>query len=84
MRTSEVGGLAPTLPGAPYSITPRIGDVLDGRFRITGVLGSGGMGCVYLAEHVSIRRPVALKILHPEVEADHEVSKRFELSLIHI
>ena len=51
---------------------------MDDRFRITGVLGSGGMGCVYLAEHVSIRRPVALKILHPEVEADDEVSKRFE------
>ncbi len=51
---------------------------MDERFRLTGVLGSGGMGCVYLAEHVSIRRPVALKILHPEVGADDEVSKRFE------
>jgi tRNA A-37 threonylcarbamoyl transferase component Bud32 len=51
---------------------------LDSRYRITGVLGSGGMGCVYLAEHVSIQRPLALKLLHPEVEEIAEVTKRFE------
>ena len=51
---------------------------MDSRYRITGVLGSGGMGCVYLAEHVSIRRPLALKLLHPEVEEIEEVAKRFE------
>jgi serine/threonine-protein kinase len=51
---------------------------LDSRYRITGILGSGGMGCVYLAEHVSIQRPLALKLLHPEVEAIDEVTKRFE------
>ena len=52
--------------------------MLDSRYRITGVLGSGGMGCVYLAEHVSIRRPLALKLLHPEVGEIEEVKKRFE------
>jgi eukaryotic-like serine/threonine-protein kinase len=36
------------------------------------------MGCVYLAEHVSIRRPLALKLLHPEVGEIDEVTKRFE------
>jgi len=36
------------------------------------------MGCVYLAEHVSIRRPLALKLLHPEVGEIEEVTKRFE------
>jgi len=57
---------------------PRIGEVLDSRYRITGVLGSGGMGCVYLAEHVAIKRPLALKLLHPEVGEIDEVTKRFE------
>jgi serine/threonine-protein kinase len=52
--------------------------VLDNRYRITGVLGSGGMGCVYLAEHISIRRPLALKLLHPEVEGIDEINQRFE------
>ncbi|MDH3199466.1 MAG: serine/threonine protein kinase [Myxococcales bacterium] len=60
------------------SQTPQIGDILDSRYRITGVLGSGGMGCVYLAEHVSIQRPLALKLLHPEVEDIDEMIKRFE------
>jgi serine/threonine-protein kinase len=36
------------------------------------------MGCVYLAEHVAIRRPLALKLLHPEVGGIDEVTKRFE------
>jgi hypothetical protein len=36
------------------------------------------MGCVYLAEHVAIQRPLALKLLHPEVEEIDEVTKRFE------
>lgn len=36
------------------------------------------MGCVYLAEHMAIGRPLALKLLHPEVGSIDEVSKRFE------
>ena len=51
---------------------------MDSRYRITGVLGSGGMGCVYLAEHVAIQRPLALKLLHPDVGEIDEVTKRFE------
>ncbi len=78
MRTFGGGSRAPALPSNPDSQTPQIGDVLDSRYRITGVLGSGGMGCVYLAEHVSIQRPLALKLLHPEVEEIDEVTKRFE------
>ncbi len=66
------------LPSTPGSQIPRIGDVLDSRYRITGVLGSGGMGCVYLAEHVSIQRPLALKLLHPKIGEIDEVKKRFE------
>jgi hypothetical protein len=78
VRISREGGPAPSLPAPPEEQTPRIGDVLDSRYRITGVLGSGGMGCVYLAEHISIRRPLALKLLHPEVEGIDEVNQRFE------
>lgn len=66
------------MPAASSSQNPRIGDVLDSRYRITGVLGSGGMGCVYLAEHIAIRRPLALKLLHPEVEGIDEINQRFE------
>ena len=78
VRTTEAGSRAPTLPAALETQIPRLGDLLDSKFRITGVLGSGGMGCVYLAEHLSLRRPVALKLLHPEVEGIDEVTLRFE------
>jgi hypothetical protein len=36
------------------------------------------MGRVYLAEHISIRRPLAVKLLHPEVEGIDEINQRFE------
>jgi len=78
VRTFKAGNEPATLPASEGTTTPRIGDVLDARYRITGILGAGGMGCVYLAEHVAIRRPLALKLLHPEVGGIDEVSKRFE------
>jgi serine/threonine protein kinase len=71
-----VSTIPPALP--EEDATPRVGDVLDGRYRVTGVLGSGGMGCVYLAEHISIQRPLAVKLLHPEVEGIDEINQRFE------
>jgi serine/threonine protein kinase len=53
------------------------GEVLDGRYRIVKVIGEGGMGTVYLAEHVLIHRRVAVKVLHPEYATDAEVIERF-------
>ena len=57
---------------------PKVGDILDSRYRITGLLGTGGMGSVYRAEHVTIRRPVAIKVLHPNFADDPDYAKRFE------
>ena len=66
------------MPPPPGSESAGVGNIVDSRYRITGKLGSGGMGCVYLAEHISIRRPVALKLLHPEAGEIDEYAKRFE------
>jgi tRNA A-37 threonylcarbamoyl transferase component Bud32 len=52
-------------------------DVLEGRYRIIKVIGEGGMGTVYLAEHVLIKRRVAIKVLHPEYTTDADVIERF-------
>jgi eukaryotic-like serine/threonine-protein kinase len=57
---------------------PKVGDILDSRYRITGLLGTGGMGSVYRAEHVTIRRPVAIKVLHPNIAEDPDYARRFE------
>ena len=55
----------------------RPGDVIEGRYRIIKVIGEGGMGTVYLAEHVLIQRRYAVKVLHPEFATDADVIERF-------
>ena len=52
------------------------GDVFAG-YRIVRLLGSGGMGEVYLAQHPRLPRQDALKILHIDVSADQDYRQRF-------
>ncbi|MDB4937864.1 MAG: serine/threonine protein kinase [Labilithrix sp.] len=56
----------------------RLGMVISGRYLIRELLGEGGMGSVYLAEHTHMKKRVALKLLHPEMSDNAEVSARFE------
>src|SRR5436309_7538895 len=49
-----------------------------GEFRLLRRLGQGGMGQVYLAEQLSLKRKVALKILRPELAANPNALKRFK------
>ncbi|MFC9998502.1 serine/threonine-protein kinase [Nocardia sp. NPDC127526] len=49
-----------------------------GGYRIDRVLGSGGMGTVYLAKHPSLPRMDALKVLSAELSRDSEFRRRFE------
>src|SRR5690242_13641398 len=56
----------------------RIGTVISGRYLIRELLGEGGMGAVYLAEHTHMKKRVALKLLHPEMSDNAEVQSRFE------
>jgi serine/threonine protein kinase len=53
------------------------GDLVDGRYRILGKLADGGMGTVYLTEHMLIRRRLALKLLHAELATDGWMMHRF-------
>lgn len=55
-----------------------IGDVLDGRYVLTGQLGEGGMGTVFSARRLpGGPDDLAIKIIHPREAADHEFARRF-------
>jgi beta-lactam-binding protein with PASTA domain len=55
----------------------RIGDVIDGRYRIETMIGSGGMADVWLADDLHLPRRVALKVLHDRFARDPEFIERF-------
>jgi eukaryotic-like serine/threonine-protein kinase len=57
--------------------TDFVGQVLDGRYRVEELIGEGGMGRVFLAEHVDIGRRVAIKILHPVYGRMPDLVERF-------
>ncbi len=57
---------------------PRLGMVLAERYRVLARAGDGGMGVVYRGEHIALNRRVAIKVLHPELNAVPEVVERFE------
>src|SRR5512146_559114 len=54
-----------------------IGTVLHDRWRILAELGKGGMGEVFLAEHIVLERKEAVKILMPQVAKDPQFVSRF-------
>jgi serine/threonine-protein kinase len=54
-----------------------VGQVI-GRYRLIKLLGAGGMGEVYVGDHVSITKKVAVKLLHPEISTNREAVIRFE------
>jgi serine/threonine protein kinase/ssDNA-binding Zn-finger/Zn-ribbon topoisomerase 1 len=54
------------LPQVNFSADTLIG----GAFRIISIIGEGGMGIVYLAQHLSLNRPYALKVLSPSIVSE--------------
>jgi len=66
----------PSKRGAPPD--ELIGQVLLGRYRIDELIAEGGMGSVYLGEHIHMHKRVAIKVLHPEIDNYTETVARFE------
>ena len=61
---------------------PFIGVTISERYLITSIIGSGGMGNVYLAEHVLLKKKVAVKILHFELSKNKDTLERFKREAI--
>jgi len=61
----------------PPETDPFLGRVIQGRYRVIERIGEGGMGVVYVAEHVEIEKRVALKVLRDDFSKRPEVVERF-------
>jgi serine/threonine protein kinase len=66
----------PAFPGSPRQGDPLVGSRVS-HFQIVGALGRGGMGVVYRATDLSLERPVALKLVAPELAEDELFRRRF-------
>ncbi len=85
-----IGGVPPPSP-APVRKPVRVpgsgpllqaGDVLGGRYEILQLLGEGGMGAVYKARDRELDRPVALKLIRPELASSPSILARFKQELL--
>ncbi|MBL0937602.1 MAG: protein kinase [Gemmatimonadaceae bacterium] len=63
-------------PSSP-SLESRLRTALAGQYRVDGLLGQGGMGSVFRAHDETLDRPVAIKVVAPDVAASAELRQRF-------
>lgn len=63
--------------GAPTPNDPLVGQIAGERYRIIELIGHGGSGTIYRGEHVTLRRKVAVKVLHHELSQDDLALERF-------
>jgi serine/threonine protein kinase len=54
-----------------------VGQVINGKYRVVRLIGDGGMGSVYEANHQVLGVNVALKFLHPELSEEFNLKERF-------
>lgn len=59
------------------TLTALVGKTLDGKYRIDRLIGRGGMGAVFQAEHVGTGRPVAVKTILPRLVDNASSMERF-------
>ncbi|HRH00660.1 MAG TPA: serine/threonine-protein kinase [Polyangiaceae bacterium] len=68
----------PIVERSPDSESGLIGRVIGGKYEIVSSIGRGASAEVFRAEHVTLKRPVAVKILHQENQGSEQFVKRFK------
>ncbi len=63
----------------PPDLLERLARALSGQYVVERVLGQGGMGTVFLGRDVTLDRPVAIKVILPDVASSAELRQRFLL-----
>ncbi|MGC4000166.1 MAG: serine/threonine-protein kinase [Anaeromyxobacter sp.] len=69
--------MAAPAPAPGFDAAKLVGTVLDGRYALTGHIATGGMGAVFRAQHVHLRKQVAVKLLRPELSSAPDLVERF-------
>jgi tRNA A-37 threonylcarbamoyl transferase component Bud32 len=64
------------------SADPLLGTTVAGRYKVIKLLGEGGMGQVYLAEHTAIEKRIALKVLRAQYAHKGDIVTRFQQEAI--
>src|SRR6266540_6909587 len=69
---------ASTSAGVLEGLMQRLQRLVEGKYQITRMLGKGGMGAVFLAHDLTLKREVAIKVLPPDISMDEHIVKRFQ------
>jgi uncharacterized protein (TIGR03067 family) len=76
-QTAKAHEAVTVAPAAPASVTLATELADHGRYRVQELLGVGGMGSVYKAEHLLMERPVALKLISHSLMSNPSMIERF-------
>ncbi|MEO7109497.1 MAG: serine/threonine-protein kinase [Polyangiaceae bacterium] len=63
----------------PHDVPSMAGEVVAGKYRVDKLIGTGGMGTVWLGAHASLGTPVAIKFIRPAHASQPDARKRFEI-----
>src|SRR5262249_20251648 len=78
MAANDEPELPPIDAAARVRAAALVGRAIADRYRIDELVGMGGMGAVYRGEHLRMRKRIAIKVLHPDIEGRPELVARFE------
>ncbi len=71
-----------SVASAPHSLPKELrklqGTTIAGSYRIDGVLGSGNMGVVFRGLQLKLKRPIAVKVIDPQIAGSERATARFQ------